>query len=152
MIMKKIYLILPILLVMNQANACDVCGGAVASPGGDAIPGIFSNFIGVNSSFRSFTSTHLTLFDNEIPIVSNELFANVSVSGRYSPVRRLQFLFNLPISRVEKEMEEERKVASGLSDASLRVNYLLFDRRNDSTQTYFNLFLGGSMKAPSGRS
>lgn len=152
MIMKKIFLILPVLLMLNKAQACDVCGGAVASPGGDAIPGIFSNFIGINSTFRSFTSTHLTLFEGETPIVSNELFANYSISGRYSPVRRLQFLFNLPVSRVQKEMEEEKQVASGLSDASLRVNYLLFDRRNDTTQTFFNFFLGGSVKAPSGRS
>ncbi len=139
-------------MFLNKAHACDVCGGAVSSTGGDVIPGIFSNYIGLNASFRSFTSTHLTLFEDEIPIVSNELFSSYSLHGRYSPIRRLQFLANVPVSLVAKEMEGEEQNAFGLSDASFRVNYLLFDRRNDSTRTFFNLFLGSSIKTPTGRS
>lgn len=141
-----------VLLATNNVHSCDVCGGAVSSTGGDAIPGIFSNYIGLNASYRSFTSTHLTLFEDEIPIVSNELFSTYSLQGRYSLIRRLQFIANLPMSAVKKEMEEEEQYAWGLSDASFRVNYLLFDRRNDSTNTFFNLFLGTSVKAPTGRS
>jgi len=149
--MKKTILILILLLAVNKANACDVCGGAVASPSGDVIPGIFSNFIGINTTFRSFSSTHLTLFDDEIPIRSQELFTGYSLQGRYSPVRRVQFLFNVPFSRVSKEMEGETRYASGLSDASMRLNYLVVDKSNDSTKTFFNLFAGSTIKAPTGR-
>lgn len=149
--MKSLFFVLSFFVVTNQVNACDVCGGAVNSPGSDVIPGIFSDFLGLNSSFRSFSSTHLTLFEDEIPVQSRELFAVYSLQGRYSPTRRLQFLFNVPFSNVTKEMEGETRNASGFSDASLRVNYLLVDKMNDSTSTFFNLFLGSSLKAPTGR-
>ncbi|XOV67629.1 MAG: hypothetical protein ACFHU9_00385 [Fluviicola sp.] len=150
--MKKIFFIISFVTSLQTTYACDVCGGAVVNTGGDVIPGIFSNFVGVNASFRSFNSSHLTLFENEVPITSKELFSLYSIHGRYSPVRRLQFLFNVPVSFVRKEMEGERKYATGLSDVSMRVNYLLIDRNNDSTETFFNLFSGATLKAPTGRS
>jgi len=149
---KNILLVVSFLLVLNQGNACDVCGGAVNNTGGDGIPGIFSNYLGLNSSFRSFTSTHLTLFESEIPMKSQEQFMSYGINGRYSPIRRLQFLVNVPVSVVQKQLDEDKRVTSGLSDVTMRVNYLLFDRQNDSTKTFFNLFLGSSIKAPTGRS
>lgn len=149
--MKNIILTLSFLVALTPAKACDVCGGAVNSAGGDVIPGIFRNFIGLNANFRSFTSTHLTLFEDEIPIVSYEHFNSFSLTGRYSPIRRLQFLANVPVSLVSKEMEGEERNTWGISDASLRVNYLLIDRKNEEKKTFLNLFLGSSVKAPTGR-
>lgn len=131
--------------------ACDVCGGAVSGSGGTSVPGIFDNYIGLNTSFRSFSSTHLTLFENEEALQSQELFSVVNLHGRYSPIRRLQFLFRLPFSSVRKDMDERVDNTSGLSDVSLRANYMLIDRKNDSTKTYFNAFLGASIKGPTGR-
>jgi hypothetical protein len=142
---------LPAFFLVHQAHACDVCGGTVSTPTGAAVPGIFSNFIGWNGSFRSFSSTHLTLFEHEIPVESEEQFMTMALQGRYSPVRRLQLLAHLPYSTVVKEMEGERRSASGFSDAVIRANYLMVDRSKDSTGTVLNLFLGSSVKLPTGR-
>jgi len=148
--MKKI--LFGIALILSQsAFGCDVCGGAVGSIGGDVVPGIFNNYFGFNTSFRGFSSTHLTLFESEEAMHSSELFAFGSIHGRYSPIRRLQFLVNVPFSAVRKEMNEEVQSVSGFSDVSLRTNFLAVDRVNDSLKKYTNVFIGGTVKVPTGR-
>jgi len=149
--MKKLASVTFAILLMNSALACDVCGCAVSSANGDVIPGIFSNYIGLGSSLRSFSSTHLTLFDNEIPRKSSEYFSVVHLHGRYSPTRRVQIYGNLPVSMVQKTENNETRSSSGLSDASLRVNYLVIDKKKDSSESFLNLFLGSTLKAPTGR-
>lgn len=136
----------------HTAMSCDVCGGAVGSVSGTVIPGTFDNYIGLNTSFQWFSSTHLTLFENEVPIHSRELFSLGSIHGRYSPVRRVQFLVNVPLSRVQKQMDGEKNIISGVSDISIRTNYLIVDRNKEEEKKYLNLFVGGSVKVPTGRS
>lgn len=138
-------------MIVKSSLACDVCGCAVSGTNGDVIPGIFSNYIGLGSSLRSFSSTHLTLFDNEVPIQSTENFGLVNIHGRYSPFRRLQIYGNLPISSVQKKEENEIRYTSGLSDASIRTNYLVVDKKKDSTLSFFNVFVGATLKMPTGR-
>lgn len=148
--MKKILFGIAIIL-SQSALGCDVCGGAVGNVSGDVVPGIFNNYLGFNTSFRGFSSTHLTLFESEEAMHSSELFAFGSIHGRYSPIRRLQFLVNAPYSSVRKEMNEEVQSVSGFSDVSLRTNFLVVDRVDDTLKKYTNVFIGGSMKAPTGR-
>lgn len=138
-------------MASNSVLSCDVCGCAVSSPNGDVLPGIFNNYIGIGASSRSFSSSHLTLFEGEIPILSKEHFSLVNLHGRYSPTRRLQFYGNLPVSAVIKTEENETRSSSGLSDASLRANYLIIDWKKDSTESFVNLFLGSTLKMPTGR-
>lgn len=139
------------LLITYSTLACDVCGCAVSSANGDVIPGIFTNYIGLGSSLRSFSSAHLTLFDDEVPLNTFEHFSVVNLHGRYSPIRRLQIYGNLPVSSVRKTENNETRYSSGLSDASLRVNYLAIDKKKDSTASFLNLFVGSTLKAPTGR-
>lgn len=149
--MKKIFSSTALVLVMNSALACDVCGCAVSSANGDILPGIFSNYIGFGTSLRSFSSTHLTLFENETPIQSFENFSLLNIHGRYSPMRRLQLYGNLPMSSVQKREGKETRYSTGLSDASLRVNYLVIDQKKDSLASFLNIFLGSTFKIPTGR-
>ena len=139
------------LMAFHSVYGCDVCGCAVSSPNGDVLPGIFTNYIGIGTSWRSFSSRHLTLFDDEIPIQSSEHFSLMNLHGRYSPIRRLQFYGNLPFSAVFKTEGDETRYSSGLSDVSVRANYLLIDKVKDSTESFLNLFLGSTLKMPTGR-
>lgn len=149
--MKKISSITAALLGIYSTLACDVCGGAISSANGDVIPGIFSNYIGIGASLRSFSSTHLTLFDSEVPLNTFEHFSVMNLHGRYSPKRRLQIYGNMPVSIVRKMENHEIRYSSGLSDASFRLNYLAIDEKNDSISSFINLLVGSTIKIPTGR-
>lgn len=136
---------------LQFTHACDVCGGAVTSPGGDALPGIFSNYIGWRSSLRTFNTSHIPLF-NEVPWESRERIWSTELNGRYSPIRRLQFLGSLPFQYISKLEMSELNVISGLGDAMLRANLLVIDKDNKSDDKITNLFVGSALKLPTGKS
>lgn len=150
--MKYIILIV-LLLPLNsfRTKACDVCGCAVNTGMGAVIPGIFSNYFGMRSNVRHYQSEHFS-FLGEPPILSKEWFHTTEIFGRYSPTRRIQFLGFIPYNAVAKS-EDDQKLAftNGFGDARLKINTLLIDKLDTVQSRIFNLFVGGTVKFPTGR-
>lgn len=135
----------------SYANACDVCGCAVNAGGADVVPGVFQNYIGFRSNIRSFNSEHLILFEGEKPIQSKEWFQTSELHFRYSPIRRLQLFGFVPFNSVDKLEEGVKSRTGGIGDARIRLNWVAIDRIEYERNEYANVFLGTSLKLPTGR-
>lgn len=78
--MKKFIATAWLMVSVCAAIACDVCG--CAATGGNTMgimPRFNRHFVGVRYSQTAYTSTHLTLFKNEVPKQSQEQFNTVQV-------------------------------------------------------------------------
>jgi hypothetical protein len=148
--MQKIIVAIFGVALFHTSLACDVCGAAVGSPGGEVIPGIFTNFIGFRTQYRSFQTTHIPIF-NEDPWQSKEEFWSADLFGRFSPIRQVQILGSLPFNRVNKSELGVNSITQGLGDAVIRVNYLAIDKEENEADRITNLFVGSSLKLPTGR-
>ncbi len=134
-----------------HSSACDVCGCAVNPGMGDVIPGVFSNYFGIRSNIRHFQSEHFG-FLGEPPILSNEWFHTTEVYGRYSPTRRIQFLGFIPYNAVAKtEDDQNMALTNGVGDMRLKINTLVIDKKDTAQNSIFNVFIGGTVKLPTGR-
>ena len=143
-------LLLAIVTSINSAKACDVCGCALNTSGGEVIPGLFNHYFGVRSNIRSFGSEHLTLFEGEKPILSKEWFHTTELHAMYTPTRRVQLFGFLPFNAVVKEEDEKQQTSSGLGDFRIRANYLWLDKKD--ADTMLTVFSGVTLKTPTGRS
>lgn len=149
--MKNLLLGLVMISLNFTSTACDVCGCAINAGSGDIIPGIYHNFIGIRTNVRHFRSEHLPLFDGEIPLQTREWFNTTELHGRYVPHKRIHLQAFIPYNNTFKEEEEETHLTGGFGDARLRTNFLLVDKTKDEKNTFFNLFLGTTLKMPTGR-
>jgi hypothetical protein len=70
--------------------SCDICGCSSSAFGMGWLPGQPQHFIGLQWTQRGYTSTHRTLFNDEIPIVTREQLQEVDLIGRWSMSRRWQ--------------------------------------------------------------
>lgn len=139
-----------IAFVCLNSYACDVCGCSINPGVGNVIPGVFTNYFGVRSSVRHFESTHLSLF-GDASTVSKEWFSSTELQGRYSPHRRIQVYGFIPYNTVHKIEEDNLYKTNGLGDLRLQINTLLIDKSDSTKNSIFNMFLGGSIKLPTGR-
>ncbi len=145
--------VMAMLLLSLQSVACDVCGCAINPGGGEIVPGMFQHYFGARSNIRSFSSQHLTLFEDEIPLKTEEWFHTTEFHFRYSPHRRVQIFGFVPINALWKLEEEVMHTIQGMGDFRLRANYVVIDKKDDeSGKPLMNLFLGSSLKMPTGRS
>jgi hypothetical protein len=147
---KSIYSLLIGVTSACFALSCDVCGTAVSIPGSDALPGIYSNYLGLHGSFRRFETRHIPLL-NEPSWLSQESFSSMELHGRYSPIRRLQFIANIPIHHIDKTEQGIREQIAGIGDISIRTNFLLVDKVDEQAKKVVNLFGGVTVKLPTGK-
>lgn len=136
-----------------QSQACDVCGCSINTGGGEVIPGMFQHYVGLRSNIRSFSSEHLTLFDDEPTLYTKEWFHTSEAHFRYSPTRRVQLFGFMPYNSVWKQEEGTVYQSQGIGDFRVRANVVVVDQKEEETNaTLMNLFLGASLKMPTGRS
>ena len=133
-----------------HVKACDVCGCALNTSGGEVIPGLFNHYIGFRSNIRSFNSEHLTLFEGEQALLSQEWFHTSELHGMYTPSRRIQLFGFLPFNAVVKHEDGNQLTTSGIGDFRIRGNYLWVDKKD--ADTMLTIFSGLTLKTPTGRS
>lgn len=148
--MKNI-IVITLVLVLNSfhSNACDVCGCAINTSGNEVIPGVFQNYIGMRANVRHFESLHYGLLGGTT--LSKEWFHTTEVYGRYSPHRRIQLIGFLPYNAVFKHEEDQWHTTKGLGDARMKANFLLIDHKDSTKDELLSVFLGITVKAPTGR-
>lgn len=144
-------LLITALLLINSlnSNACDVCGCAINTSGNEVIPGVFQNYLGMRANVRHFESQHYGLLGGTT--LSKEWFHTTEVYGRYSPHRRIQLIGFLPYNAVFKHEEDQWHTSHGVGDARLKVNLLLVDHKDSANDEVLSVFLGNTIKVPSGR-
>ena len=147
--MRNIILVLILLIGTMKAIACDVCGCAINTSGNEVIPGVFQNYLGMRANVRHFESLHYGLLGGTTR--SKEWFHTTEFYGRYSPHRRLQLIGFLPYNAVFKREEDQWHTTNGLGDARLKVNFLLVDHKDSTKDELLSVFLGTTLKVPTGR-
>ena len=148
--MKKIWSVLAVAIAL-PAWSCDICG---CNPGGYSLgllPGATHHFIGIGYKWQNFHTTHLVLFEDEIPLHSEQSFQTLDVSGKYVLGKHLQLLGYIPWIKLVNAGDNERQMIQGVGDA-MAVLFWSVPFAHDSTcsATDHKWLVGGSVKAPTG--
>lgn len=152
--MKKIITAVVFIAIAISAHACDVCGCRAGNDGMGILPRFSRHFVGVRYNYSPFRSQHLTLFENEAPIHSDEKFHTYTVWGRYVPHERVQVFAFLPYNSVIQQVEGKTVRVEGIGDIILMANYVLFNTTDSMQKNRFKhaLQVGGGVKLPTGAS
>ena len=132
-------------------SACDICGCSSSGYGLGLLPGSPQHFVGLGYKYRAFETTHLTLFDNEVPTKSREFYQTMEVWGRYVPHKRIQLFGYLPYQVMNQQGEYNAQI-SGIGDAIVS-GFWSVPIQNDSlcVNVSRRLLVGASSKLPTGK-
>lgn len=152
--MKKITIsILLYFTILYTALSCDICGCSVGGNYFGILPKFQNNFIGIRYQYRSFNSTHLTLFPGDIPMKTHEAFHTTELWARYVVNNKIHLFAFIPYNYYVREEEEIRSIVSGLGDISLMVNYILINTGDQFNSNWKHaLQMGIGVKLPTGKS
>lgn len=149
--MKKIIVAFGLLLMAYSAIACDVCGCSVGGNSMGILPRFNKHFIGVRSTYSSFTSTHPSLFEGSTALQSKEYFSTTTLWGRYIPHKRVQLFAQIPYNYFVREEEGKKTITQGVGDISLLANYMVFNTTDSNkSKVKHSLQFGGGIKLPTG--
>lgn len=136
---------------IQPVRACDVCGCSASNQYLGILPQFHRHFIGLQYQYRSFNSSHPSLFAGKPDEKSEEQYNSMQVWGRYYVGKRLQLFAFLPYSSNKRTADGVTTTTSGISDVSVLANMLLVradSTRGDIKQT---LLAGGGIKLPTGK-
>lgn len=134
-------------------HACDVCGCSAGGYTLGLMPGSNRHFIGIGYKWRSFETTHLTLFDDEAPTKSKQIFKTIEMTGRYALHKRIQLYGYLPWLISEKSESGNTFLVNGLGDAIVSAFWSAL-KQDDSACYHVDrrLLMGLALKVPTGSS
>ena len=138
-----------LLCVLSPVSACDVCGcsGAGSSPG--LLPLVQRHFVGTRWQWQDYgISAH------HPGGLIEETYQTVDLWGRWQPHRRIQVIGVIPYSSAARITPGSPTLrAEGVGDATVLLQYSLFDPVRQSARTWQHaLQAGAGAKLPLGRS
>lgn len=149
--MKKIVIAFGLFTMVYNAIACDVCGCSAGGSSMGILPRFSKHFIGLRSTYTTFTSSHPSLFEGNPDLTSKEYFSTTTLWGRYVPHKRVQLFAQVPYNYFVREEDGQRVVTQGLGDITLLANYVVFNTTDSmKSKVKHSLQLGGGIKLPTG--
>lgn len=134
-----------VLLYMNEAQACDVCGCSIGNGFSSVLPQFHTNFIGLRQGFTRSEATH-----PDENAVHKESSYTAELWARYYVHKRVQVLASLPFNKKTSDAGTSASTTNGIGDLQLSMNYTLINR-NRHTQRFKQLWLvGAGVKLPTG--
>lgn len=138
-----------LLCVLSPVSACDVCGcsGAGSSPG--LLPLVQRHFVGTRWQWQDYgISAH------HPGGLIEETYQTVDLWGRWQPHRRIQVIGVIPYSSAARITPGSPTLrAEGVGDATVLLQYSLFDPVRQSARTWQHaLQAGAGAKMPLGSS
>ncbi len=139
-------------MVSSEALACDICGCAMSGNYGGIYPQFTKSIIGFRYGFQRFQHPNTDLNFNGTSRVLRDEFSTYELWGRFYPHPRIQVFAFVPFKNHVREETERITGISGIGDASLMINYTLFNTA-DSTYSKWGhaLLLGLGVKLPTAR-
>jgi len=134
-----------------NARACELCGCSASSQYLGILPEFYKQFIGVQYQYTSFTAKQPSLMDANDYETAYEFNNTMQIWGRYYVGKRVQLFGFLPY-HINKGSDAGTAVnVSGIGDASVLANVVIF--KHDTSETSWNQTLlgGGGIKAPTGK-
>jgi len=144
----KVLVAVVLMNLCHYASACEVCGSVSGADDFGLSSGWGKHFIGMKFQHRMFTSQHPTLFEGEVPTFYRNKFNQLNLTGRYVPVKRIQLYGSLPYNWYS----DSSVSINGLGDASFRLGYAVFYRKDSATDKSTQLWINMGVKAPTGSS
>ena len=142
--MKKIFMTLLGVVIVNSVIACDVCGGAGGLQGIGYLPNSNFHFVGLSYKMKTFETEHPKLFETDPTVFGKNNYQSYELWGRYSVNERLQ-LFGFVPYHIKQNDDDQSYSQSGLGDISLLANVLI--AKND----FHKWYLGSGVKLPTGK-
>ncbi len=143
--MKKIFLSLVLIISIQTAFACDICGCSSGSYFIGPFPQFHKHFVGIRYSFRKFSST---MASDEAQF-SKDFYQTTELMAGWNMGRKWQLLAFLPYNINKQNSDDGTKINTGLGDATLIINYSLLNKTIGSTS--HQLWMGGGIKLPTGK-
>ena len=137
------------LLVAQGVLACYICGTSVGGHHFGLLPDYRLNMVSLSGNYRQFTSTHPTLFENEVALISNEYYATIAAEARVFAYKNWMIAGELPYNQFTQELDGQTAIFEGIGDASISALHLW--TKVDSSQFSHQLILGGGVKLPTGK-
>lgn len=130
-------------------HACDVCGSAAGGQYLGLLPGVGSNFIGLQYQFNGFKSHHPSLFHNQPDERSTNYYHTLQLWGRYAMGQRVQLFGFVPYRHNLQYGNAARHTLAGIGDVSLLATIVVLGKTGAPWQQ--QLLLGAGAKAPTGK-
>lgn len=131
--MQKFILFIGLILGGSTSWACDVCGCAASSFSLGLLPSSNHHFIGIRTSYRTFTTTHPTLFGITEP-PSSEVFTTTELLGRWKISRRFQLVGAIPFVYNIQEKVAANRIMQGIGDVTVLGNYVFVSTTDSLTK------------------
>jgi hypothetical protein len=138
-------MLLAMLGMLPEANACDRCACGATNYYVGILPQYHRSFVG----FRYRHSLFETTGHHDADAVSTETFQSAELWGRFYPTRRIQVLAFVPYQFNRQSGGGVSEIAAnGLGDAAFLGSYRLLDATKNGVK--HQLWAGGGLKMPTG--
>jgi hypothetical protein len=149
--MRKIILLIILMGLWNNTQACDICGCANGGSFMGLLPNMNQQLIGIRYLSKTYNSHVSSKF-----LGSREHFQTAELSLRTYPLKNLQMMAFLPYPYNEQLLsyDGQSKREEGFGDARVLFHYNVINTAMDTLwQSDFNhqLLIGGGVKAPTGK-
>jgi hypothetical protein len=148
---RLISLLVVVLYVTNQTNACTVCGCSASNQYLGILPQSKTSFVGIQYQFRAFNSMHIPEAGETIAKTSVENYHTVQIWGRYNISDRIQLFAFVPYISNERIEGGVKSNLNGLGDATILINYHVLGANCKGKEWRHNLLAGGGVKLPTGK-
>lgn len=149
--MKHITGFVLVMLCINAAYACDVCGTSAGNQGLGLLPQMYKHFAGIQYQHRAFKSKHPALSDTQPDTYSEQSYRTAQVWGRFCPGKRWQIFGFIPYKYNSYMSDNTVTNSNGIGDVSILINYTIIQTPDSATIFLkHRLQAGGGIKAPTG--
>ena len=137
---------------LSVLRACDACSCSAGGGYFGTLPQFGKNYVGLRWGFEQYYSLHPQgISDNSSFIESKEFFNTVDLIARFYPIKKVQLYAFVPYRYVTRSFQEKQANYTGLSDASLLLNYHFWESDTLYSEVRHNVYAGGGVKIPTGR-
>jgi hypothetical protein len=134
------------LLLATTTFACDVCGCSGAGNTLGILPHYQRSFMGLRTFYQRY--------DNVSPLYEadgiQDYFVQTNLWGRYTFGKRWQVIGVLPYSINHRTGQAHNTTLHGIGDASVLVNYTLWNTIDSTKKVQHHLMVGTGAKLPTG--
>ncbi|MBW8687379.1 transporter [Chitinophaga rhizophila] len=151
--MKKIFIAIICLITMTgQTHACDICGCGVGSYYIGILPEFRKRFAGIRYQYKTLRS-HLGPGGTTSYLTTDETYQTAELWGGWNIGKRFRILGFVPVNFNSRVNQGIRLNKAGLGDIALVGYYQLFNTQHAVADKLLvhSLWLGGGIKAPTGR-
>lgn len=144
----RVGILLMALSLINNVQACDVCGCSVSSQSLGLLPQFSKHFVGVQYLYATSQSSHPSLFEGKPNEKSSQLYQYAQLWGRFQINKRFQLFAFVPYVHNSNKEPNQNSTNRGVGDASAMINYSfpLAEKANNK-----KMLLGGiGLKMPIG--